>query len=782
MPTAVTTGGLPAEVSTFVGRRQELTEVRRLLKASRMVTLVGTGGVGKTRLAMRAARQAGHSFAGGVAFVELAGLAEAALLVPVVGEAVGWAGQQEGLSATALGKFLADRELLLVLDNCEHLVNACAALCAVVLESAPEARVLATSRRSLRVAGERVMPVPPLAVPRRPVGAGEAAAVWDAVALFVDRARAQVPSFALADDNVGEVVELCRRLEGLPLALELAASRLRTQPVSRLLRGLERPGMFLGEVTNRRPAARQHSLENLIAWSYRLLTPREQTVLARLCVFVGGTDPEAAERVCAGDGIEAEDVSEALVALVDHSLVTHDEHGRYRILEMIRRFGLQELAEAGDEGRTRRRHRDYYKDLAAQGAADWFGPRQGEWAAWLQRERANLHAALDHSLTSLGESGNALTLTVDLWHWWSTRVEYAEAQYWLERALAADPRATVLRSHALARAAITCAVRGGFPFADAWADEALTIAEDLDDQAALSWAVLAAALAAFYQGKWDSADRLFGQLEANPVTSPGCLAVSLSTHSVAAGMLGRTGDVVAFGERSLELCEQHGDHRFHSLALVTLGWSAWQSGEHQRAADLCRRSLHSQRQLGVLSLAYIRALEILGWITAETGAPAVAARLLGAAEAAGRNGGTDGLAEPVIGFREQALRAIRATLTEQQLQSALAQGRSLDREEAIALALGGEEAIARPLGGSASVPRGEREPEGTGGLTAREREVAHLVAQGLTSRQIASRLVISPRTAEGHIQRIMAKLGFTARTQITAWSATDVPREPRPPT
>src|SRR6516225_201613 len=389
------TGNLPAELTSFVGHRGELAEVRRLLAASRLVTLTGPGGVGKTRLALRAAAGLARAFRDGVWLVRLDQVRDEALVAPAVADALGLQDRAGYAPEAAVAEYLAGRQLLLVLDNCEHLVDAVAKLADVLLRAAAGLRVLATSREALNMTGETVLAVPPLAAPEagRSLSVAELAR-FSAAALFAERAAQVVAGFALTEANMAAVAGICRRLEGLPLAIELAAARLPVLSPEQIDARLSDRLGLLTRGGRTRPA-RQQTLRASIEWSYELCTRAERLVWARCSVFAGGFELDAAEGVCADDRLAAGRVLDLLAALAGKSILTtgHLERvARYRLPEPLREFGQERLRESGEETTLRRRHRDWHEQLARRADTGWLSPRLAEWVARLFREHANVQA------------------------------------------------------------------------------------------------------------------------------------------------------------------------------------------------------------------------------------------------------------------------------------------------------------------------------------------------------------------------------------------------------
>ena len=434
------TGNLPAELTSFVGRRAELAEVKRLLAGSRLVTLTGIGGVGKTRLALRAAAGLRRAFRDGAWLVQLDRLRDPELVAQAAAEALGLQGRPGYAAAATLADYLAGRQLLLVLDNCEHVVDAAAKLADLLLRAAPGLRVLATSRESLNTTGETVLAVPPLAAPeagQRLTVAGLAR--FPAAGLFAERAAQAMPGVALTEEDMAAVAGICRRLEGLPLAIELAAARL---PVLSPAQIDARLGDRLGLLTrgSRTQPARLRAVRASIEWSYELCSQAERLLWARLSVFAGGFELDAAEGICADHRLAAQEMLEVLGALARKSVlvVTHGEGvARYRLPEALREYGQERLHESGQCTPLRRRHRDWHEQLARRADTDWLSPRIADLTARLFREHANVQAAQDFCQAEPGEAEAGLRIAVHAWFFYSWIAGYvSEGRSRLARLLA----------------------------------------------------------------------------------------------------------------------------------------------------------------------------------------------------------------------------------------------------------------------------------------------------------------------------------------------------------
>jgi predicted ATPase/DNA-binding CsgD family transcriptional regulator len=478
LPTAP--NNLPLQLSSFVGREGELGDLREALDATRLLTLTGPGGCGKTRLALRFALELPGRFPNGVWWVDLAPLAEERLVAATVAESLEVRPLPGFTELQAICAYLTSRRAMVVLDNCEHLLEPCAEVAEALLQACPEVAVLATSRAPLGVAGETDWRVPSLSLPGEE---GEGLADSDAVALFVERATKVSPGFALSDENFESVAGVCRALDGLPLAIELATARLRMLSTEQISSGLsDRFRLLTGGP--RTALERHQTLRASVDWSYELLSADEQILLRRLAVFVGGFTLEAVEQVCAGEGVDRDRLLDLLGALVDQSLVIAEEGGsavRYRLLETVRQYGLEQLAEAGEEDALRSRHRDFFLALAEQAGPMLETGAQREWLEILDPEAANLLAAIDCSLRS--EPQLALRFCAALRGWWRARGRFAEAVLAHSRSLEGsgdvDP---ALRARASECRADIGLWMGDYEAAEAHATEAVALADEGGDR------------------------------------------------------------------------------------------------------------------------------------------------------------------------------------------------------------------------------------------------------------------------------------------------------------
>jgi predicted ATPase len=481
---------LPVPGTSFVGRGEQIQEVRRLLARTRLLTLIGAGGCGKTRLALRAAADGSDAYADGIWLVELAGLTDPALVAQALAQAVG-VREVPGRDLTdTLVDHLRERTSLLILDNCEHVVDAAAHVADAVLRVCPRVRIMATSREPLRSTGETTWRVPSLSVPLANAATAadlETVLQFESVQLFIDRAQAALPDFELTSANAAALREICRRLDGIPLAIELAAARVRAFAVEQIAARLDdRFGLLTTGPRTAMP--RQQTLRAAVDWSYALLSEPERALLRRLSVFAGGWKFEAAEAVAAGDGLQPYAVLDLLAQLVDKSLVLAEpQRGavRYRLLETIRQYARERLDEAGEAGCTCDRHLAYFLDLAEQAEPKLRGPEARTVMDRLEEEHDNLRLAIDWALQTGGDA--ALRLSGALaWFWWG-RDHHSEGCRWLARALTTTQVRSAARMKALNGAGWLAHHQRDLDKARMLLAESLAIARELDDGWTVAW-------------------------------------------------------------------------------------------------------------------------------------------------------------------------------------------------------------------------------------------------------------------------------------------------------
>ncbi|WP_460112207.1 ATP-binding protein [Streptomyces platensis] len=740
-----------------------MSQTRTLLARSRLLTLTGAGGIGKSRLALRVARDVRRSFPDGAWVVDLGPVEDDALLAQTVLAALGLDHKSALPAITVLVDHLADKHLLLVLDSCEHLLNASAVLVRTLLAAAPGLKVLVTSRQSLGIDAEALLTVPPLSTPDpdRPPPP-KAMMRYAAVQLFVERASAVLGDYTLSEDDHLAVAGICHRLDGIPLAIELAAARLRVLCPGQLLTVLDDRLALLNQGSRAAPA-RQQTLRAAIDCSFDLCAPQEQWGWARLSVFCGGFDLEAAEAVCAGEEVAREQVLGIISELVDKSVLTMESRrglGRYRMLETIREYGRELLRLGGDETAVRRRHRDHYQAFAARAEADWFSARQETWSTRLHLERTNLRAALEFCLSTPHEVDAGLALATSLWGNALGAGNLDEQRRWLGQALAQDTEPTPARARALWADGWLALLLGDISTAKARLDACQDLAERLGDAESLAHAVQFAGLTALFREDFPAAVRLLEEAFDRHRATADLWAEWTALFLLALAYC-LTGDprASAMAEQCLALCDAHDARWSRSYALWLLGLQHWLREDAQRAIPLLQDGLRIVRS-GRNLLGAAQCLEVLAWATAQDGRDEQAAVLLGAAQTAWQSAG---IALPGLGrllhHHSGCEARLRGSLGDTAYATAVTRGTKLTLDQATDYALG-----ETPTSPTAFKPEHSPTP-----LTRRQRQVIELLAQGLTDKQIAAKLVLSPRTVEGHVHRLLAVLGFHSRTQIATW-------------
>jgi predicted ATPase/DNA-binding CsgD family transcriptional regulator len=772
-------GELPLEVTGFVGRQRELAELSGLLRSARLVTVTGPGGVGKTRVALRAAAQLSGEFADGACLVELSGLHDPELLPDTIATSLGLPGTEPRSQLDAIIEHLRDQRMLLILDTCEHLVDACAMLADVLLR-ATTVTVLATSRQPLAVPGEHTCAIAPLPVPdRRARTAGDG----DAVELFAQCAVAVVPGFAVTDANRDCVIRLCRRLDGVPLAIELATRRLRAIPLEQLADRLEDRFRLL---TGGRRAALPHhqTIRAATEWSYDLCSPAEQLLWARLTVFAGSFDTEAVEQVCAGGPLEREDILATLIGLVDKSVVLRTnglgaggEGTRYLLLETIREFGAEKLAAPGEQAAPaelqtlRDRHIARYLAMATALADDPTAEDQLSRYRQLWTEQANLRAALDYALAAPGRQRDAARLATALSVYWQMASSPGEGRFWLGRVLPLFWGPSRERALALINAGYLASLQGETGDGIASLEKGLAVADQLQDTGARARGYLYLSTALTFAGRHQEA-AVAGVSAYEYALSAGDTSVLITLDAQAGSLHVAAGEVdegLARCNRGLDRLGAASEERWQQSYLLALkGFCLLLKGELAQSGQAFCTALEMKHEIGdAMGTSY--ALEGIAWLAAAERRYTRAAWLLGAAESLWQ----------LVGSRlaSSATRQARHARAQQEVRDALGEERYLALcHEGARYALADivrfvAEGFDELPPHSSQLPQPGPVPAGpsAAGLTSREWEIAGLVAEGLSNREIAGQLVISKRTVDAHIEHIYGKLGVSSRVQLASW-------------
>ncbi len=750
--TGVSPGNLPRQLTSFIGRERELRELKELLARSRLLTLTGPGGSGKTRLGLELAGQMAGGFPGGVFFVALAPVGHPDLVLSSIAQSIGLRDAGDRPLPDRLRSHLETARVLLLLDNFEHLIAA-APQVAALLQDTAELRIVVTSRAPLHLRGEQEFDVPPLRVPDQRGATVAEVAGCESVRLFTERARAAWPGFVLDEENADSIAKITQRLDGLPLAVELAAARVKLLPPVTLLARLEKALPVLVGGARDLPQ-RQQTLRGTIAWSYELLGAGAASVLAACSVFRGGISLEAAESVCAGLGIE---VLAGLEELVDQSLLRRiDEPGdpRYGMLFMVREYAAERLAETAERPRIEAAHAATFLALARAAGPGLCGPGERQWLDRLEAEHQNIRAAIDWY--AWHQPLEALRLAAAMSRFWGVRGHFTEGRGRLAALLDANPDPTTTRVKALNGAASLAIDQGDYACAGDLLGESIRLSQKLGYRRGEAMALvyrgrslIAGARAAEAGPHLDRALRLLGELE-----DPAALATGLLYAGLAAHFAGQNEEACARYGRSVEESGKAGFRSVGARALQMLGHARLELGDIRGAREALEQALPTCLELGD---RWVVPLVMAGFagVAARTGRPRRALRLAGVAW---------GLCE--------AGQFSMPTVAQARLERWLAPARKQAGPAAARVIAGGQRMT---LAGAVSYAlANEPEDAWSGGprrtLTRRELEVAALVAQGLTNRGVAGRLCVSVRTVDTHVDHILTKLGFSTRTQLVAWA------------
>jgi len=805
----VTTTNLPVQLTSFVGRERELAELEGFLSTSRLVTLIGPGGCGKTRLAMQFANTLSGSFIDGIWVAELAPLRDPSLVAQILIKILDIHHRPEQSVLESLLDHLQSKEILLILDNCEHMISACAQLVETLM-TLPGISILTTSREALNVTSEVLYPLSPMTLPPISLRLDDVSQ-YDVIRLFAERARTIVPRFTLNPENIGPIASICRHLDGIPLAIELASARINVLTVEQIDVRLKDRFRLLGEAIHL-TSSHHRTLRLALDWSYDLLTSPEQGMLRRLSVFTGGCSLATTESVCTGDKVEREQVLELLASLISKSLLVAQTlqrgEARYSFLETIRQYAQEKLIDSGEWSVIRDRHLQCFLKLAEETDIKLRGEYQRLWLNWFDTEYDNFRTALAWAVeggrldSSRVEAG--LRITTSLYQFWRIRDYVEEGLNWCKMlfAVAKDEISPAVRANALTYASLLAGLRGQLKDQMEFAEEAVLSGEAAGEagKQALTFALGAQGYAARKAGDYLTSLTL-GMREIQLLRELGdvyMLGVCLSLNSFAAMSIGEYEQASAMLEEALPLLRESGDAYRIAMALNYVGDLARCERNYQQAQtayEECISILRKIDAMGDLASAlqnlghtclHLNDVErakalfsesmtmhqeqgnrtgvtecLLGFaaLAIASGLYAAGARLLASAAALGGQHITSEWAATRMEY-EHYLEQAHVALVEKTFQAEQAAGQQLSLEQAVAYA----QYVARK---AAAVQQTRQQFDQ---LTPREREVAMLIAQAKSNAEIAEELVVSKRTVESHIANIRSKLGFTERAQIVRWA------------
>jgi predicted ATPase/DNA-binding CsgD family transcriptional regulator len=752
---------IPPERDTFVGRRREIAEVKRRLADAMLLTLTGIGGVGKSRIALRYASERHRAFPDGIFMIEIGNVADSDLVLPTIVTGLGFQDQSSTSPMDDLVARLSSRQCLIILDGCEVHREAVALVVEAILRGCPQVKVIAASRIPLGVPGESILTVQPMTLP--PAGASvtpAGAREFDAVVFFADRADKVGGGFQISEQNVEDVVRLCRRLEGIPIALELAAARLRSLTPDQIISRLDDRYELLNDALRSAPF-RQQTLRASLESSYDLCTTSERLMWARMSVFSGSFELDAVEGICSGGHIRTSEVLDLVQGLIDKSILSREDHGRtirYRLLNILRSFGNEMLGELEGYSERSALHAAWYFDLVATAEKEWLTARQPYWLARLLEEHANVQTALTFALNE-GKVAAAADCALGLWryYFWA-RGWMIEGRHWLNRCLASLPedgrRAKVLLLESLMSFTV-----GDFDGGTAQLEEGQRIAKQVQDYAAMAGSEHNAGDLAMYQGEGARAVAHFEK--ALTLVPDGLDALRIDTLLMLILACGQCGEIARAARAHAEILTlteptQECFQRAYSYLMMSV--VLLRAGDAPQARALISESLRLRETIDEHDpFGAAWCAEILARISLIEAAHTQAAQLLGFAS---RLWDSMAIDDPTVERlqiqRAETRRQTERALGTQQFRKEFERGATLSHADI----------RQRGLGIPAATDPSNSDDDA---LTERERQVAALVSEGLTNREIAQRLVIATRTAEAHLQNAMLKLGFTSRSQVATW-------------
>jgi predicted ATPase/DNA-binding XRE family transcriptional regulator len=677
-------------LTSFIGRDKEIAEVREYFSRpeTRLVTLVGPPGIGKTRLSLAVGRESLPEFSDGVFFVGLAPLEDPNLVALTVAQTLGFVESRERSSSEQLKDEIGDKHILIILDNIEHVLDTTAILASDLLSACPRLKILTTSREAIRSPGEWLYPVPALHIPTpndlQSIDMEELSQ-FSAIKLFAERGQAVRPDFKLDADNVSAVTAICSQLDGLPLAIELIAARVRWMSAQALLSQLT-DQLVLSTDGMRAVPARQKKLLNAIGWSYNSLPEKEQTLFRRLGVFAGGWTLEEAQAICSGDGLETDDISVLLTRLLEKSLVFLQEQAgppRYQMLVTIRQYAHEKLSEHRETERARNRHLDFFLNLAEEAEVKLHGSQQPVWLERLEVELDNLRGALRWGFGRRLEAG--FRLAGSLWLFWFMHAHFIEGRQWYDEALSlSGDSSQYIRIRLLTGAASAALGRSDYEQIRILSEQSLALAREQENEWGIAMSLHHLGAAATVQGDFKQAQTLLeeGLLLSRKTGNWALVSYLLADLAFLAQTQGDYKQAGAFYEEDLALAQKHQDGWLSCYALGNLAYVAYRLSDYGRARPLCAQSLALAYELGDSRMISSELLD-MGMVALRLGQPTLAAQLIGTAEVLAMNTGIPFQPE------ENIMAEIRTQLGESAFESLRSEGRALPLDQAIVLALEG---------------------------------------------------------------------------------------------